>query len=75
MIQSRCLSLDGDTGIQGYYLRKETVTLQVKDTELKREYKVVLDESPPGMFTQDPNGFTQTKAFTSNKADIVCFGR
>ena len=54
---------------------RDIVAFQVIEMEKKDEYKVQLDESPPGTFTLTEEGCTYAKIFASNKAEFVCVGR
>ena len=55
------------------------VTLQVKDMEQfekDADYRVILDETPPGTFTLNTEeGCIYAKNFAFNKTEFVCFGR
>ena len=54
----------------------DIVGLQVNDMEQRDNYKVFLDESPPGKFTLNiAEGCIYAKTFACNKTEFVCFGR
>ena len=53
---------------------RDIVGLQIKDMEQQPdEYKVQLDENPPGTFTAE--GCVYAKMKPCNKAEFVCIGR
>ena len=67
-LQSRCF-------MRIFTSHRDTVAFQVEDMEKNDEYKVVLNESPPGTFTLTEEGYNNAKIFASNKAEIICIGR